>query len=377
MSNTLDVWELKFDEELNPYGVHGASLVENPAIEIEAVCFSKEEEDLVSIKMANEEKRIVLSPLLIPNKKVYRASIGKNKEQGFTFVSEETIEKLQQNFFKNNFNHNSSIEHETPIEGVYIFESWIVENSAQDKSALYGYNLPVGSWVVAMKIENQDIWDNYIKTGKVKGLSIDALLRPEKQTFNNNNEQVLMKKELIDSIVSEAISKVAMASDLQEFKISEELSVYGTSLEMGSILVDKDNAPLANLEFDFDGNKYKTDDMGVVVEVEAIEADDTEAPVEDVNQASEIETKLAEVETKLAEKEAMVLDLESKVASLEEENAKLKEELTLSKEEVVAMKSETPATELGVDEIEYSKQKPESKRSASPLEAIRNVLSNK
>jgi hypothetical protein len=365
----LDIWELTFDAEENPYGVHGASLVEAPAIEIEAVHFSKEEE-FSQIKMASEEQRVVLSPLLIPNKKIYRARIGKDEERGFTFATENTIAKLQQNFFKQDFHHNSSLEHETPIEDVYIFESWIIQDPQKDKSSLYGYDLPKGTWMVAMKIENEEVWNDYIKTGKVKGLSIDALLKPVRVTNNNdNNDKILMKLEklTIEQIVSNAIKQVAMASEMKEFVISDTLSVYG-DLSVDSVLTDKEGNALPNLEFDFEGSKYKTDDMGVIVSVEPIEEEVQE--VEQAADPAELETKLAETEAKLAEKEALVLELEAKVATLEEENAKLNEEATVSKQEVVAMKAETPAND-GIQTIELAKQ---TEVPSGTLGALRDLI---
>ena len=42
-----------------------------------------------------------------------------------------------------------------------------------DKSRLYGYELPKGSWMVTMSIQNDELWSK-IKAGELKGLSIEG-----------------------------------------------------------------------------------------------------------------------------------------------------------------------------------------------------------
>ena len=42
------------------------------------------------------------------------------------------------------------------------------------KSRKYGLNMPVGTWMVSMKVNNEDVWKDYVKTGKVKGFSIEG-----------------------------------------------------------------------------------------------------------------------------------------------------------------------------------------------------------
>ena len=125
-------------------------------------------------KMADEEKRILTQPILIPNQKIWR-----NGLDGYVFLSAETIEKLQQNFFKNQYNLNSTEGHDENrvLNSVFIFESWIVENPENDKSKELGFDLPKGSWVVSMKIEDDELWSE-IKKGVYNGLSIDAILTP-------------------------------------------------------------------------------------------------------------------------------------------------------------------------------------------------------
>jgi hypothetical protein len=111
-----------------------------------------------------------MGPALIPNKPIYRRS-GENEY--YIYFSRETVRKASELFFIRGNQSRSTLEHEIPLNGLTVVESWIVE-SEQDKSRHYDLNVPVGTWMVAMKVLNDDVWENYVKTGKVKGFSIEA-----------------------------------------------------------------------------------------------------------------------------------------------------------------------------------------------------------
>ena len=125
------------------------------------------------------------------------------------FFSAETIKDFSQNFFQSGFQLNSKLEHDEPIEGVTFVESWLVENPKVDKSAAFGLEYPKGSWLVSMKVDNDDIWNNYIKTGELKGFSIDGMVELEEVTLKSNIEMSKNNKNIssiakTDSIWSRA-----------------------------------------------------------------------------------------------------------------------------------------------------------------------------
>jgi len=151
-------------------GIFAISLVENPAIERDFLYFNKEEVKFSSI---DEDKRLVMGPILVPDKQIIRAD-GTGLPY-YVFFSKDTIQKLAEMYLKNGFQASSTLEHEKKINGVTLIESWIVESRTKDKSAIYNMNLPVGTWAGVMKIDNDEIWDEYVKTGKVKGFSIEGL----------------------------------------------------------------------------------------------------------------------------------------------------------------------------------------------------------
>lgn len=164
----MDTIELLIDEEEGKMGVFAISLVDFPAIESNFVALSKHD---VKMRVMDEEKRLVLGLALIPNKDIYRKS--GDYEYNIRF-SEDTVRKASQLYLREMRNKNTTLHHEIPIEGVYLSESWIVEDTQKDKTALYGLSAPVGSWAISMKVENDQIWER-VKAGEVLGFSIEGL----------------------------------------------------------------------------------------------------------------------------------------------------------------------------------------------------------
>tara|TARA_R110000803_G_scaffold14194_1_gene39520 strand:+ start:265 stop:873 length:609 start_codon:yes stop_codon:yes gene_type:complete len=197
----MRIVELILDEEQEDAGIEAISIVESPAIESDFVALKSEEIKLAEI---DKEKRILLGALLIPNKPIFR-----NGDEGdyYIFFSKNTIVKASQMYLRNGYQNNSTLEHQKTLEGLTLVESWIVEDEVQDKSRKYGLNVPVGTWMGAVKVNNDEIWKEYVKTNKVKGFSIegyfaDKMERPKEpiQEDLSKDEKTLIKiKELLNS----------------------------------------------------------------------------------------------------------------------------------------------------------------------------------
>jgi len=147
------------------------SLVSAPAIEEDFMLFNSKIE---SFKAIDEEKRVLTGIAMRPNMNIARRDDKGNLYYGF--FSEETVVKAAELFFKQNSNaNNTNLEHEFEVEGVFVFESWIVADPKLDKSAALGFtNVKKGDWFVSMKIENDLVWENYLKTGLIKGFSVEV-----------------------------------------------------------------------------------------------------------------------------------------------------------------------------------------------------------
>ena len=164
----MRIIELILDEEQEGSGIEAISIVESPAIESDFVALNSEEIKLAEV---DKDKKILLGALLIPNKPIYR-----NGEEGeyYIFFSKDTIVNASQMYLKNGYQNKSTLEHDEALNGLTLVESWIVEDEVMDKSRKYGLNVPVGTWMGAVKVNNEEIWQEYVKTNKVKGFSIEG-----------------------------------------------------------------------------------------------------------------------------------------------------------------------------------------------------------
>ena len=168
--------ELIIDEnnEENKDGVFAISLVEQPAIESDFIALSKQEKNVeVLFKQQDKEKQILTGAVLIPNKQILRV----DKETGedfYVYFSTETIRKASELFMINDNQHNHTLQHKSDLQNLTVVESWVKDNPI-DKSVHYGFDkLPVGTWFVSVKVNDKSIWDEYVKTGIVKGFSIEG-----------------------------------------------------------------------------------------------------------------------------------------------------------------------------------------------------------
>ena len=164
----MKIVELILDEMEELMGIQAISIVENPAIEENFVALKSQE---VEFAKQDEEKRILLGAALIPNKPIYRQN---GEEEFYVYFTKETIRKASELFFQNSNQNESTLEHDVELNGLSVVESWLVEDDEKDKSRIYGLDVPVGTWMVSMKVNNDDIWNNYVKTNKVKGFSIEG-----------------------------------------------------------------------------------------------------------------------------------------------------------------------------------------------------------
>tara|TARA_B110000285_G_scaffold215365_1_gene261632 strand:+ start:250 stop:855 length:606 start_codon:yes stop_codon:yes gene_type:complete len=194
----MKIIELILDEDQEEAGIDAISIVENPAIEEDFIALKNDQLKLAEV---SKEKKLLMGPLLIPNKPIYRKNED-DSEEYYIYFSKDTIQKASQLYLKNGKQNNSTLEHQHSLSGLTLVESWIVESETQDKSRLYNMNVPKGSWMGTVKVNNDEIWNEYVKTNKVKGFSIegffaDKMERP-KESIKDSYET--KASELLSSI---------------------------------------------------------------------------------------------------------------------------------------------------------------------------------
>ena len=184
----MRIIELILDEEAMLNGIDAISIVERPAIEENFIALK--DQPKTTFATQSEDKHLLIGPALIPNKTIYRNQDG---EEFYVFFNKATIRKASELFFIRGKQNNSTLEHEAQLNGLSVVESWIVEDPEKDKSAIYGMNMPVGTWMVSMKVNNDQVWTEYVKEKKVLGFSIEGYFADKVQMskFNFANEDLL------------------------------------------------------------------------------------------------------------------------------------------------------------------------------------------
>tara|TARA_R110001632_G_scaffold120942_1_gene233629 strand:+ start:228 stop:1166 length:939 start_codon:yes stop_codon:yes gene_type:complete len=200
----MRIVELILDED-SEIGVEAISVVESPAIEEEFIALKSQEFKFAEI---NKEKRILMGALLIPNKPIYRRN---GDDEYYIYFSKDTVLKASQLYLTQGNQNNTTLEHQYEINGLSLVESWLVEDKVHDKSVKYGMDLPLGTWVGSVKVNNDKIWNEFVKTGKVKGFSIegyfaDRMERPKDKTlvdFIDNEELAKIEQEEATYLLSQ------------------------------------------------------------------------------------------------------------------------------------------------------------------------------
>jgi hypothetical protein len=195
----MRIIELIIDEEAMLSGIEAISIVDRPAIEEKFIALSKE--DKVELAKVDEEKRVLMGAALIPNKNIYRQN---EDEEYYIFFSDDTVRQASELFLMRGNQNKSTLEHQADLHGLSVVESWIIEDETHDKSRKYGMNLPVGTWMVSMKVNNDEVWEDYVKTGKVSGFSIEGYFTDRVEMSQddelNSPEAISLLEEISDAL---------------------------------------------------------------------------------------------------------------------------------------------------------------------------------
>ena len=184
--------ELIIDDDSQELAIDAISLVSSPAIEQDFVYMNKAKNKLTFAKV-DEEKREIISPALVPWKQIFRYDANTDSEY-YVWFHPNTIKKASELYLKHNNHHKATYQHQDRVSGVLTTESWIIEDSKLDKSNLYGFSLPKGTWMVKLKVSNDKLWEE-IKSGNLRGLSIEGY-------FTNRMQEMSEKAPTTEEILS-------------------------------------------------------------------------------------------------------------------------------------------------------------------------------
>ena len=221
----MRIVELLLDSESLQAGIQAISVVESPAIEEDFVAL-KDEQPKVELKTVDKEKRLLMGAALIPNKPIYRRN---GEDEYYIYFSQDTVRKASELFFINGNQNKATLEHQMDVQGTSVVESWIIEGE-QDKSRMYGMELARRHLDgESMKILNDELWEDYVKSGKVKGFSIegyfvDKVEASKQEEVDMEELEAQDKLNNIKNVILEAIGKqqieVNMSNPLADLTIS-------------------------------------------------------------------------------------------------------------------------------------------------------------
>lgn len=166
----LPVYEIMVDDN-DETGISLISLVDEPAIMTKGMAFSQN--STMTFKEV-EDKQIIVGPALIPDMKIYRED--DKYGQYYVKFSKDTIVKMVEKFNKYGSNRRINIDHSNRMVDAFIMEDWIIEDDVYDKSRKYGFELPVGTYMIKVKVEDKDFWLEEVKGNEKFGFSIEGLL---------------------------------------------------------------------------------------------------------------------------------------------------------------------------------------------------------
>lgn len=200
---------------------YAISLVEEPAIEEMLVALEKEEK--IKVQLTNDEKHMVYSAVLVPDKPIYRRN--EDGDEFYVEFTKESIEKMSQEFMQNYHQKDITIDHEKMASDITMVESWLKTDLYKDKSVALGLNaeLPVGTWFVGMKINQIDVWER-VKKGEIQGFSVESMISLEdfsKQEELNKNNMIDTNDEMFWSKLKNEIKSIFTLNEDKEDETSK------------------------------------------------------------------------------------------------------------------------------------------------------------
>lgn len=185
MAKKIKKYKVGIDSE-----TYAISLVESPAIEETLVAL--EEQKPIKVQFADEEKYMVYSAVLVPDRPIYRRN--EDGDEFYIEFTKESIEKMAQEYLMNYRQNEITLDHETMANDITLVESWIKTDMYKDKSVAIGLSedLPIGTWIAGLKVNQIDAW-NRIKNGELRGFSVESMISLEefsKQEQNTNNMNI-------------------------------------------------------------------------------------------------------------------------------------------------------------------------------------------
>lgn len=338
--NGLPVYKMTINEKDEVTGVEYISLVDCPAIEVNWVAMSTK---TLKLYAASEDKRMLYGPAMIPDLPIYR--VDENMGEYYVSFDADEIEKIFRKFNKEQRTLGINYMHQdnSQVKSAVITEQWTIRDKENDYSNTLGFNLPVGTKMVGVYIEDTEFWNKEIKSGNVRGFSIEGFLNLQ------------MAKITINKNTNTNMTKVKMNA---EIKTADGVVLYTTAdgfVEKAEVFVvdaDGNQTPATDGDIVLENGATITVKDGIITAViepaTASEDKPKDKPEDTTKMAITPEDIQAVADAlKISDMVAMLNDLSERVAKLEGSNEEMKkanEELTKANTEMAAKFSKLPGS---------------------------------
>lgn len=304
--------------------IMAVSLVNEPAINLDFVHLHKETPQMICLE--KDEKHLLVGCVLRPDYPIYR---NNGKDEFYLEFPRETVEKLAYDYMQSGRIYSFTTDHKDIADNVSIVESWI-KTSESDKSNDYGLDVPIGSWLICAKVEDEAIWKR-VKDGELRGFSVESFVNLEEIILSKDKETNMTKEVKLETIevtegfwmriaevikaalkspeVPELEAQVTSAQVIDEMKQEvEEPQVEETVVEESNEVIEEPIVEEPQVEEE------------VVSETEQIAEEVTEEVVADAETEVEVKEDLQAV---IDELNAKIDELNQQLANLQMENQKL------------------------------------------------------
>lgn len=284
MAKKIKKYKVGIDSE-----TYAISLVDSPAIEEKFVALKKEE-DKQQVFLEADTKYMVYGAVLVPDKDIYR---NDGEREFYISFTKESIEKMSQDFMKEYRQKEVTLDHEEAANEVTVVESWIKADLFKDKSVALGLNetLPVGTWFAGMKVNNIDTW-NRIKSGELRGFSVESIISLEEFSKQENNMNIETNDmnfwSKMKEVLADVFTSTQMGKDPEEELVAEtneqKAEMIETEMESEEVVTDVAQPTVETTTVTDEHGTYEVTDKGDDIEIkpiETVEEPKVEEPKED------------------------------------------------------------------------------------------------
>ena len=227
----IPVYEI-YIEDGDATGIRFVSLVDKPAIELKGMAFNEQNKIKSFDFKADKDMQVIVGPAMVPGKKILRKDEDGNKY--YVVFTKETIRQMVQKFNSQGTNRRINIDHSPKMASAYIMENWIVEDEYYDKSRKYGFEVPVGTWMLSVKVDDEKFWKDEVKDGGKYGFSVEGIMGQKPMSYKL---QEISLNDYIDALTEDEI--VNLFSAVNDDLVLDFFASTGQVIEEGMTFADE------------------------------------------------------------------------------------------------------------------------------------------